>query len=134
MTALQKHYVTFYSPGTFVAETTSKPVAAWDVDVAIEMAKSIKERHGAVPYGFSFQTRGREEDDLDSKEIARSNFYWLGGKVETLTEVESRNDPKEDVLRGNMQCNGWDKIITNTNSWKWTQPLAEGDVVLEWTP
>lgn len=79
MTAIQQHFVTFYSPGTMVAETTAKPVADWTVDVAVEMARGIKERHGAAPYGFCFTTRGREADDLDSKEIARSPFYWLGG-------------------------------------------------------
>jgi len=26
---IQKHFVTFYSPGTFVAETTEKPIKSW---------------------------------------------------------------------------------------------------------
>lgn len=132
MTAVQQHYVVFYSPGTFVAEQTSKPVAGWNVETAVEIARGIQERHGSVPYGFCFVTRGRQADDLDSKEIARSCFYWLGGVIETLAEVKARNDPKDKILISNMEVNDYARIITNTNSWKWTQPLNDGDIVLEW--
>ena len=131
---VQQHYIHYRSPGTFVAEETVLPVDAWDVEAAVRNARSIKERHGATPYGFCFTTRGREDCDLDSREIARSNFYYLGGKVETLPEVEARADPKEDILRSNMRRNGYDRIIVNDNSWRWTQPLAATDVVLDFTP
>jgi hypothetical protein len=30
-----------------------------------------------------------------------------------------------------MEVNGWDRIITNDNSWRWTQPLGKDDVVLD---
>lgn len=130
----KQHYVTFYSPGTFVAETSAKPISAWDVDEAIAMARSIKERHGATPYGFRFTTRGRSDEDLDAKEIAKSPFYWLGGKVETGEEILARADPREHVLCSNIRINGYKRIITNDNSWRWTQPLGDDDVVLEFTP
>ena len=52
MTMMQKHFVTFYSPGTFVAETSCLPIDSWNVDEAREMAHGIKERHGATPWGF----------------------------------------------------------------------------------
>jgi hypothetical protein len=130
---MQQHFVTFLSPGTFVAESTSRPIDAWDVEQAKAMAVDIMERHAARPYGFQFSTRGRGPDDLDSKEIARSGVYYLGGKIETLAEVEARNDPKEEILRSNMRNNGIDRIVTNTNSWKWTLPLRDGDVVLDFT-
>ena len=29
-----------------------------------------------------------------------------------------------------MENNGYDRIVVNTNSWKWTQPLEQDDVVL----
>lgn len=132
--AIEQHFVTFYSPGTFIAETTAKPVKSWDVDAAVSMARDIHERHGASPYGFRFTARGRGPDDLDSRQTAQSCFYWLGGKVETVEEVAARNDPSERILLGNMQGNGWDRIVTNTNSWKWTQPLHDGDVVLDFDP
>jgi hypothetical protein len=129
---VEKHFVEFFSPGTFISESTQKEIASWDVDAAKAMAKDIKERHASTPYGFRFITRSREESDLDSKITNRSGMYFLGGKVETLTEVEARNDPSERILRSNMRGNHWDKIITNTNSWKITLPLEQNDVVLEW--
>ena len=100
------------------------------------MADDVVERYSATPYGFQFITRGRGPDDLDSKEIDRSPMYYLGGKIETLEEVEARNDPKEDILRSNMRANGWNKIIVNDNSWRTTQPFQEerGDVILDYTP
>ena len=102
---ISQHFVTFYSPGTFTAEETTKPIESWDVDTAVKMAAGIKERHAAVPYGFRFSTRSREDGELDSKVSSKSNMYYLGGKVETIEDVERRNDPKESVLLSNMRCN-----------------------------
>lgn len=130
----QQHFVTFYSPGTFVAEATCKPIDAWDTALAMKIADEITERHGATPYGFRFSTRERGDDDLDSKQAAMSPMHYLGGKVETLAEVEARDDPKESVLRSNMRINGYSRIIVNDNSWRWTQPLNDGDIVLNYTP
>lgn len=127
---MKKDFVTFYSPGTFVAELTTKPIDKWDVAEAREMAESITERHGARPYAFQFETRERGPDDLDSSVIGSSGLYYLGGEVRTLEEVEAENNPDESILLSNMRCNGWDRIITSTEGWKWTQPLYEKDVVL----
>jgi hypothetical protein len=128
---MEKHFVTFYSPGTFVAEDTTKPVDGWDVGAAVAMAREIIERYNATPYGFRFTTRTRGEDDLDSKVSAKSPMYYLGGKIETLAEVEARNDPEERILLTNMKSNGYARIVVNTNSWKWTQPLKDDDIVLD---
>jgi hypothetical protein len=127
---MQKHFVTFYSPGTFVAETTEKPIDSWDVDAAVKMAETITERHNARPYGFRFTTRGREENDLDSKVVAKSCFYYLSGKIETIEDVRKRADPDERILLSNMEGNGWKRVIHTTRGWLWTQPLHDGDVVL----
>lgn len=127
---MEKHFVTFYSPGTFVAETTEKPIDSWDVKEAQRMAKSITERYGATPYAFQFTTRGRGPDDLDSKVTKRSGMHYMHGKVETLAEIEARNDPSEAILRSNMRGNGWDRVVTNTKGYRWTQPLGKDDVVL----
>lgn len=132
MSTMEKHFVTFYSPGTFVAEATTKPIDSWDVNSACEMARKIKERYGATPYGFRFSTRSRKDDELDSSVSARSPMYYLGGKVETLAEVEERATDRDSILLSNMRGNGYKRIVTNGNSWGWTQPLNDGDVVLEW--
>lgn len=128
---MQAHFVTFYSPGTFVSEQSEKPIDDWNVDKAVAMARKVKERYGATPYGFRFSTRERGPNDLDSKETKRSPFYWLGGTVETLADVKARATEKDSILISNMECNGWRKIITNTNSYRWTQPLGKTDVVLD---
>lgn len=131
MTVVQAHFVTFYSPGTFLAKTSQKPIQSWDIEEAKRMAREIKERHGAVPYGFKFTTRSRSADDLDSHETASSPMYYLGGKVETLDEVKARATDGDRILISNMESNGYERIVTNMNSWKWTQPLKPTDIVLD---
>lgn len=128
---IKKHFVTFYSPGTLFAETTQKPIDSWDVKKATGMARAVKERYDAVPYGFRFSTSGRGDEDLDSKVTATSPFYFLGGKIETLEQVKARATKGGTILVSNMEINGWDRVITNTNSWKCTLPLNPGDVVLD---
>ena len=128
---MKQDFVEFLSPGTFVNEVTVRPIDSWDVHEAIEMARSIKERYNARPFGFRFFTRERGPEDLDSHVTEKSNIYYLGGKIETIEDVRKRNDPKERILLDNMEANGFDRIIINENSWRWTAPLEEGDVVLQ---
>ena len=128
---MKKHFVVFMSPGTLFHETTQKEVASWDIDKAKKMAVGIHERHGATSFGFYFITRSRGEKDLDSKITATSPTYFLGGTVETLQKVKARATKEDNILISNMECNGWNRIITNTNSWKITLPLRDKDVVLD---
>ena len=86
---MKKHFVKFYSAGTFVAEESVKQVDSWDVDKAVAMSKDITERYGAKPYGFRFITRGRTDKDLDSKIVAESGMYFINGVVETLDEIKA---------------------------------------------
>ena len=130
---MKKHFVEFLSPGTFVSESSVQPIESWDVEEAKTLARSINERHSATPYGFRFITRERKDDELDSRVTNTSGIYYLGGKVETLDEVKSRNSPDERILLCNMESNGYDKIIVNTNSWRITLPLNKNDVVLDWS-
>ena len=131
---MKKHFVTFYSPGTFVSEETEKPIKSWSVKTAMRMARTIKERYGATPYGFRFSTRSRTGKDLDSRVTDISPMYYLGGTVETLEQVEARAGPDEEILLTNMRGNKWHRIITNTNSWRVTQPLFDSDIVLDFKP
>lgn len=128
---MKKHFVTFFSPGTFIAETSSREVESWDVKAATDLARTIKERYGATPYGFQFTTRERGADDFNSRETERSPMYYLGGTILTLQDVKDRNDPKDSILISNMEYNGWERIIQNDNSWRSVQPLHEGDEILE---
>ena len=78
---VEKHFVEFFSPGTFVAESSRKQIDNWDVEKAVEMAHSISHRYNATPYGFQFITCGRNDEDLNSKIIATSKMYYLGGDI-----------------------------------------------------
>jgi|SRR5881394_4073586 len=129
---MEAHFVTFYSPGTLIVETTEEPIGSWDVDEAKRRAHTIRERHGATPYAFQFTTRSRRDTDLDSTECARSPYYFLGGTVETLAQVKARATEADRILVNNMEGNGYARVITNTNSYRWVQPLRADDVVLEW--
>ena len=131
---MKKHFVNFYSPGTFVSETTNIEIDSWDVEKAKELARTVKERHGATPYGFRFVTRERGPNDLDSKLSEQSHMYFLGGRIRHLDFILIENRPDEQILISNMKMNGWDRVIENTNSYKITQPLEKDDVVLDWKP
>lgn len=128
---MKQHFVTFYSPGTFVSEETTKPISEWDIETAIEMSKDIVERYDATPYAFRFITRERSENDLDSHVSEQSSLYYLGGDVFTLEQIEARNNPDDRILIENMKANHWSKVVENRNSWLTVQPLLEGEVVLK---
>jgi hypothetical protein len=128
------HFVTFYSPGTFVSEQSQQPIDGWNIEAAKAMALTVSERYGATPYAFRFSTRSRGPADLDSKTSAASGLYYLGGTILTLAEVEARGDERDRILISNMRCNGYERVIENRNSWLFTGPLSDGDTVLDFTP
>lgn len=134
MGRMVKHFVVFYSPGTFLTEDTEKEIASWDVQEAMKMADHITERYGATPFGFQFISRARGDKDFEAKEFKRSFTYYLGGQIFTREEVEARNLPDEETLRWNMRVNKIDRIIQNDNSWRFTAALKPTDVVLDYTP
>lgn len=82
---MQAHFVEFFSPGTFFAETSVKPIEAWDVEAAKRLAIDVHERYGARPYGFQFFTKTRKDNELDSSVSAKSNLYYLAAKSRQLT-------------------------------------------------
>jgi len=127
---VKKNYVTFYSPGTMVAETTRREVASWNVDKALKMSEEIKERHGARPYGFCFTTMKRGLRDFTPREVDRSGMYYINCIVQTLEEMERSHNPAESTLLQNMKTNGWDKIVTTKSGWIWSQQLHDTDIVL----
>lgn len=126
---MKKRFVTFFSPGSFVAESTCKCIASWDVKKAVEMMADIKERHGARPYCFQFHTMKRGLRDMNPHEIDRSGRYFVNCKVQTLEDVEAEG-PDSATLAQNMRTNNWNRVVTTTSGYKWTQPLQENDVVL----
>lgn len=131
---MEKNFVVFYSPGTFVPEETEKEISSWDVDLASEMAESIQERHGATPFGFRFLTKTREGDEWNVKITKNSGIYYLGGVVKTLEDIEKENKKENEILLSNMKVNGYKRVIVNENSYRFTAVLNDDDVVLDWAP
>lgn len=137
---MRKHRVTFYSPGTFVSESSSFDIDSWDTAKAVEMSEKITERYNAKPYGFVFSTYLTHDDVPDGeggvlrvepKTIKKSGIHFLGGRLETYTEVVNRNDPKEDILRSNMRGNEQWIVCINTNSFRSTMPFDEEDCIVD---
>jgi len=126
---VKKRFVTFFSPGTFVAESTTKDVASWNVAKALKMMGEIEERYGAKPYCFQFYTMRRGLRDFKPKEVDRSPMYYVNCKVQTLKDIESEG-PESATLAQNMRSNNWKRVITTTEGYKWTQPFRDGDIVL----
>lgn len=140
MTTKKKNFVEFLSPGTLFTETTTKPIESWDPVLAAKMAKKIKERHGARPYGFRFEERIVADpiDDgeggllsVEQKTTRTSGTYFLTGKVETYDDVVRRADPRERILRSNMRCNDYALVVSNTNSYLSTHPFDKEDFVVD---
>jgi hypothetical protein len=132
---MHKEYtVTFYSPGTLMAETTTKDIPEPNVPLACRMAEEIKERYKATPYGFVVTAYERpapiEGHEFERKRISQSGTYYINCKVETLAEVKARGEEREKILVSNMEGNGWDKIVKTTRGWGWAQPFREGDKVV----
>ena len=137
---MRKHFVTFYSPGSFMAETTTREVSEWSTHEAMKLAASVKERYNAIPYGFKFDTRIVHDPTPDgeggtikveSKVVDTSGMYFINGLVQTVEDIEALNDPSNSILISNMRCNGYDKVVTTKNGYRWTQPLNEKDCVVD---
>lgn len=136
---MRKEFVTFYSPGTLFAESTSLPIESRDVALATQKSQDITERYNAKPYGFRFETRIVADPVSDGeggtlhvepKTVDTSGMYFLNGRLETVDEVEARNDPKEHILLSNMQGNGMWVVCITTNGYKSTQPFTEKDFMV----
>jgi len=128
---MTKHFVTFYSPGTFVTETSTEEINCWCIDQALQRAAEIVERHGARPHSFRFFTMERGDDDWEPKRTNSSGYYFLPHcRVLTLEEIKAGGDPSDSILISNMECNGWDRVVTTTSGWKFTQQFEDGDTLL----
>lgn len=136
---MRQHSVTFYSPGTFVSESTTKPIGEWETEQAMKMAGDVSERYGAKPFGFRFHTHIVSGDVPDGeggalkvqpREVAASSMHHINATVETFDDVEARGDEKESIMRSNMRCNGYPLVAITTNSFKSTQPFGVDDVLV----
>lgn len=131
---MRKHFVEFFSPGTFLSESSQRAIESWDTKTAATMATEITERYNAKPYGFKFFTSIAAEsiDDgeggklnVQPKEIARSGMYYLTGDLILF------DDAPKGTLRSNMRCNHWPICIENKNSWRFTGTFGANDFIVD---
>lgn len=139
MQTREAHYVTFYSPGTLMSERTTKSIHAWDLELAVAMAKTITKRYDARPYGFYFSTMLEAVDVVETdrgslmvqpRQIAKSGMHYLGGTVMTIQDVEARDDPNDSILISNMRINSWEHVVEVTNGYRSTHLFSPGDVIV----
>ena len=128
---MTKHFVTFYSAGTFVHEATTRPIDSWDVPTAVKMSQTVVERYNSTPHSFRFSTHVRGDNDLDSTITATSPLYYLRGRIETREQVEARNDPTEQILRNNMRYHNIDRVVVTDTPWRAVHPFNHDDVLLD---
>jgi hypothetical protein len=139
MKPITKHFVTFYSPGTLFAETSTASIESWDAKKAVEMSETIVERYGARPYAFVFSTELQpppvlsedgEKFEVKPKEKKRSGTHYLGGKLELYDDVKKTS---ERILAENMRGNGWPVVISSEKGWRWSQPFDEDAMIVDAT-
>jgi len=138
----EKHFAVFYSPGTFFAETSNRPIDSWDIGKAVAMSKEITERHNAKPYGFRFETYvypqmpplsdGEREFKVEGQLLRRSGLHFLGGTVWTYHQVRQRDDPNDSILLSNMLSH-CPIMVENRNSYLSTHAFESGDCIVDET-
>ena len=136
---LRKHFTIYHTAGDGIrrALVPEEIDIDWQtkrleaIDEAKETAADMNAENPSFrPFGFHFQTRARQEGDLDSHVEAESYMYFLGGHIEPVETMEERNDPTERQTVMNMKNLGADFVISNHNSWTWVQPFQAGDTLL----
>jgi hypothetical protein len=135
---MRKHFVTFMSPGTLFAETTTKEIGEWDAIAAMKMVTDVQERYGAIPYGFRFETRIVHDPvpdgeggtlDVADKTVATSGVHYIKGTILRYDQVSADQTGAHNLL-SNMRCNGWPLVVETRNGFKWTAPFGEEDAVV----
>jgi hypothetical protein len=116
MEKITTHYVTFESPGSFVAESWKQAVAGPD-------PRKVEWPENA--YAFRLFKR---EDVIDGGKVYTGKseqigklYYHPDSVVQSLDEARA-NPKATPVLISNMECNHWDQIVW-TRWGNWPQPF-----------
>jgi hypothetical protein len=117
----RKQYVTFYLPGVFLSEETTRAVESRDVG-----SLDIPE------YAFAFQFWEREEIEqggevLKGSKQNVSGRHYPGARLMDVADVLVE-EPNNRILVANMEGNGWERVVrTRAGNY---QPYNKGDVIL----
>ena len=137
MATRQEHFVVFYSPGTLFSESTTKTISAWNPTEALRLASNVKERHGAIPFGFQFETRivadpipdGQGgELRVEPKTVRTSGMFFIAGQPRLFTEL--LDDRENHILKSNMRANDWPIVVETCRGYRETHPFKEEDAII----
>lgn len=126
---MKKHYILFYTPNHWPALETwveVEPHQAEDVEHAKKLAPTVVSFKGITPDSFEFVTRGRTDEELDSRIISRSCTYFLGGRKISVKDLRVES-PQHFVLRHTL-CDD-DEVIVDTKYPRLLR-VKDGDVLL----
>jgi len=120
--------VTFYFPGSFFAEESSRETDTTDPQ---EIAKTAPEGS----FCFSLRNYIEKTTTVDGEEFKKieadgegGGRYYLGGTVYTLAEIKEKFSSKSSLI-SNLESNGWPSaILCRTGNW---QPFTKKDRLLE---
>lgn len=142
MKTTEKHYAWFFSPGSFVSEASEREIGEWDTREAVRVAATITERHGAIPFGFRFETRLVADPVPDGRGgfmkvvpsiLRKSGIHYIDGRVLTLADAE-RDFPDHETLLWNMRANKIARIVAgpvNGKNYRWFHEFSDEDRLLD---
>ena len=119
-----KHYVQYFSPGSFVSETSDKEIPSRSLDHVLPMKKN------SYSYGFLFFDREETKingEVLKGKKKNYSSTHYIGGRKMNATEVKAEVKNNATLL-SNMKINEW-KYVVKTKFGQF-MPFEKGDIMI----
>lgn len=135
---IKEYLILIHVPRVFLKrEEEFIPVKELSIQKGKEICSEFEKKHKLIPMSFQFITEIYNGSVITeySDDTIFSGHYYLGGRVYTLEELEKINDPKYEILIRNMKLpifiEKTNKVIINTDTWKWSMPFYKGDIVLD---
>ena len=129
--------VTYYSPGTFFAESSSKEFDTFDLSKFVSHSANVSERHGAKPYGFSVEKlelpvtlpkMGTFKVVVEPKVLETSGIYYITGEIIFSEDIV---DKDKDIFKSNLENNSDGVGIVNKNSYLFHGMFSKDDFIVD---
>lgn len=120
------HQAVYLTPGSLFPEDQTVTLSAYAIAEAVE--KAPRYAYQFTLHDVEVRTGIIEDEVIENRKIVnRSGKFFLGGEIFTLSDVKGWGR-EFSILAGNMECNGWPKVIKcRTGNF---QPFEDGDVVV----